>query len=339
VEFKRDSRFTRVSAGRAGADALRSRAVLAAFLATLLFTISVTCGHRTAKLIGGVEANFWRLALATLFLGLWAYTGGGGLRGDAFPLFLLSGLIGIGVGDAGLFQALPRLGSRLSLLLIQCLTAPIAALVEWFWLGTTLGAPQVLCMALILGGVGVALSPGERLHLPRRAVTAGVGFALVGALGNGCGAVLSRRAYALAGASGQSLDGGTAAFQRILGGLLVAAILLLIAKRQFVRLPEDVGDAFDTTSAREKWRRIWPWVTLNSLAGQTLGVSAMQWALETTPTGIVMSIIALTPLTVIPFARMFENETITRRSLAGGVLAVLGVIGLTWARFTARAAN
>lgn len=306
--------------------------MFAAFLATLLFTISVTCGHRTAKLIGGVEANFWRLAVATLFLGIWAYSAGSGLGGDAFPIFLISGLIGIGVGDAGLFQALPRLGSRLSLLIIQCLTAPIAALVEWLWLGTTLGLPQILCMLLILAGVGIALMPGEHLSISRRALAVGALFALIGAVGNGSGAVISRKAYAVAHASGQTLDGGTAAFQRIIGGLLIAAVILLVAKRQFVRLPEDVGDVFDTTSARDKWRRIWPWVLMNSLAGQTLGVSCMQWALETTPTGIVMSIVALTPLTVIPFARAFENEKITARSLAGGALAVLGVIGLTLTR-------
>ena len=307
--------------------------MFAAFLATLLFTISVTCGHRTAKLIGGVEANFWRLAVATGFLGLWAYTAGSGCTGDAFGIFLISGLVGIGVGDAALFQALPRLGSRLSLLILQCLTAPIAALLEWLWLGTTLGGLQIACMMLILAGVGLALLPGEHLHLARRTLTVGVLFALIGALGNGGGAVLSRKAYALAHASGQTIDGGTAAFQRILGGLFIAAILLLVAKRQFVRLPESAGDAFDTISAREKWRRIWPWVMINSLAGQTLGVSAMQWALATTPTGIVMSIVALTPLTVIPFARAFENEKISGSSLVGAALAVVGVIGLTWTKF------
>src|SRR5437870_13747854 len=114
-------------ARRGQRESLTCAPVFAAFLTTILFSISVVCGHRSAKLIGGVEANFWRLALATLFLGLWAYTGGSGLGGDAFSIFLLSGLVGIGVGDAGLFQALPRLGSRLTLLILQCLTAPIAA--------------------------------------------------------------------------------------------------------------------------------------------------------------------------------------------------------------------
>ena len=296
----------------------------------LLFTISVTSGHRTAKLIGGVEANFWRLALATVFLGFGPTPAAADWLAMRFTFSFISGVVGIGVGDAGLFQALPRLGSRLTLLILQCLTAPLAAMIEWLWLGTTLGLPQIGCMILILAGVGLALLPGDHLTIPHRTLTVGVLFALMGAVGNGAGAVLSRGAYSVAHASGQTIDGGTAAFQRILGGLFVAAILLLVAKRQFIRLPENAGGAFETTSARDKWRRIWPWVVINSLAGQTLGVSCMQWALETTPTGIVMSIVALTPLTVIPFARVFENEKITARSLVGAAIAVSGVVGLTW---------
>ena len=304
----------------------------AAFLTTILFSISVVCGHRTAKLIGGVEANFWRLTTGCLFLGLWAYIWGKGAGGAAFHIFFLSGIIGIGLGDAGLFQALPRLGSRLSILFLLCLTAPIAALVEWLWLGTTLGPLQIICVVIILAGVAVATTPGEHLNLSRRQLTSGIAFAVLGATGNALGAVLSRRAYAIVRENHQSLDGGTAAFQRILGGLLVSGLLLLLARREFVRLPESVGEAMNTTSARDKWRRIWPWVAMNSLAGQTLGVSCMQWALETTPTGIVMSIIALTPLVVIPFARVFEGEKFSARSLIGGAIAVVGVVGLTIAK-------
>jgi drug/metabolite transporter (DMT)-like permease len=307
--------------------------MIAALLATCLFSISVISGHRTAKMIGGVEANFWRLTLATLFLSVWAFTGGQGVSGAGFPLFLLSGLIGIGIGDAGLFQALPRLGSRLSLLIIQCLTAPIAAGIEWLWLGTTLGAVEIIGALVILAGVGVVLAPGEHLTIPRPRLITGGWFALVGAAGNALGVVLSRKAYAVAHENLQTPDGGTAAFQRILGGLLVAALLLLIAKRQFLRLPDE-SDNHPAPSVRDKWRRIWPWVLLNSLAGQTLGVSAMQWGLETTPAGVVMSIVALTPLTVIPLARIFEGEKATARALLGAAIAVAGVVCLTLAKLS-----
>src|SRR5256885_8748476 len=142
--------------------------MFAAFLTTILFSLSVISGHRSARLIGGTEANFWRLTCATLFLGIWAYGFGRGLEGNAFPLFFVSGIVGIGIGDVALFQALPRLGSRLSLLLIQCLTAPFGALIEWLWLGTTLSSWQILCGLTALAGVGIALLPGKHLKLSRR---------------------------------------------------------------------------------------------------------------------------------------------------------------------------
>jgi len=278
------------------------------------------------------EANFWRLTCATLFLSLYAFTFGIGLGGEAFPVFLLSGIIGIGIGDVALFQALPRLGSRLSALLVQCLTAPFAAVIEWAWLGTSLTLLQIVCGLLIIGGVGLALSPGEHLRLTKRELTAGTVASIVAALGGACGAVLTRKAYSITHANGESITGANAAFQRILGGLLFAAICLLIVKRRELRIQKQASASMITEVAKKKWRGAWPWVLSNSLAGQTLGVSCMQWALETTPTGLVLAIIAVTPIVVIPLAWLVEGERPTLKSLLGGAVAIGGVIGLAQTR-------
>ena len=85
--------------------------MFAAFLCTVLFSLSVVGGHRSAKLIGGTEANFWRVMVAAVLLGIWAYGFGVGLEGDAFPLFLLSGMAGMLGG--GLVQGDPRSGITL----------------------------------------------------------------------------------------------------------------------------------------------------------------------------------------------------------------------------------
>ena len=146
--------------------------MFAALLCTLLFSVSITFGHRSAKLIGGTEANFWRLTLAALLLGVWAFGFGIGLGGAAFPLFFLSGAVGIGIGDVALFQALPRLGSRLTSLLTGCISAPFAALIEWVWLGTTLSVAQILWGLLTVFGVGLALMPSEHVRRTRRDLSA-----------------------------------------------------------------------------------------------------------------------------------------------------------------------
>lgn len=295
--------------------------MLAALLTTIFWSISVVCAHRSAKIIGGSEANFWRLSVATFFLAFWAYSFGEKLDGDSFPIFLWSGAIGIGFGDIALFQALPRLGSRLTTLIIQCLSAPFAALIEWLWLGTKLTVAQILFGAVILGGVSLALTPAEHLRISRRQLIIGTLFGICAALGNAFGAVLTRKGYAVATAAQQDIDGGTSAFQRIVGGLLVAGLWLLIVKQQ-------TQPTRKFSSLKEKWRKAWPWVFANGFAGQTLGVSCYQLALKHAPTGIVMPIIATTPLVVIPFAHFMEAERPTAKSIIGGAIAVLGVIGL-----------
>jgi drug/metabolite transporter (DMT)-like permease len=70
-------------------------------------------------------------------------------------------------------------------------------------------------------------------------------------------------------------------------------------------------------------------VLANALAGQTLGVTCMQWALATTNAAIVTAIIALTPIFLLPMTRIIEGEKIGIRSLIGALVAVGGVIGLT----------
>ena len=69
----------------------------------------------------------------------------------------------------------------------------------------------------------------------------------------------------------------------------------------------------------------------NGLAGPALGVSCYQWALRSTPTGIVLPIVAITPLVIIPFSYHLEGERPTLRSIAGGLLAVTGAAALAWA--------
>ncbi len=303
-----------------------------AFLCTVLFSLSIVSGHRSSRLVGGTEANFWRLTVATLCLGCWAYGFGIGLAGEAFPLFLLSGVVGIGLGDIALFQALPRLGSRLTSLLISCLTAPCGAVMEWWWLGTTLGWKQIACGTITLAGVAVALAPEERRRYTSKELAQGLLFSAVSAVGVGGGAALSRKAYALAHGTHLQIDAITAGFQRVVGGLLLAGICLLVVKRREFRVQARAPAHLILEVSKKKWAGVWFWVLLNGLAGQTLGVSCMQWALETTPSGIVLAIISITPIVVIPLAFFLEGERPTAHAVIGGAVAVGGAAGLALIR-------
>ncbi|MGC8989601.1 MAG: hypothetical protein ACP5MD_05720, partial [Verrucomicrobiia bacterium] len=308
--------------------------MLPAFLATLLFSVSVIAASRSTRLLGANTANFGRTIVAVMLLGVWAFTLGLGFGGGAFRWFFLSGMIGFGVGDMALFHAFPRLGPRLCSLLINCLAAPFGAIVEWAWLGTGLSPAQVLCGMAILSGVGLALAPERHVQMPERygkSRLIGICFGTLAGFGQGLGAVISRKAYAVA--SGWSVDAGTAAFQRILGGLLIVSVPVLwlqgrgLLKQWFdaqstARASERKSDAevrseasanvnavsSDARDERDERRRALFWVLLNGLAGPTVGVAFYQWALRTTPSGLVLAITSTTPLVVIPFAYWFEKD-------------------------------
>lgn len=302
--------------------------MIPAFIAACLFSASVIAASRSARLLGSHEANFWRVAVAVVALGLWAHSVGRGLGGGAFLLFFLSGCVGFGIGDMALFQALPRLGPRLSSLMINCLAAPFAAVIEWAWLGTRLTLAESLSGLLILGGVALALLPEHHQPIPRGARGVGIWCGIIAGFGQGYGAVLSRKAYAAAAAAGEQVDGGTAAYQRILGGLVIVVLPFLWRAAQQWLKP---GAPLPAGRSRADRLRAARWVVLNGLSGPTIGVGFYQWALRTTPSGIVLPITAMTPLLVIPFTYLFEGDRPGRRSLAGAAAAVLGVIFLTLA--------
>jgi drug/metabolite transporter (DMT)-like permease len=298
--------------------------MLGAFLTTIFFSLSVIFANRSITAVGLTRANLGRLLVALICLGAYAHTFGHGMGGAGRDWFLLSGLIGMGLGDLASFNALPLLGSRLAILMGQCLAVPIAILAERLWLGTRLTAGQFTWGAVILAGVALALMPTPQS--PPRVRVRPIGFlwGVLSAAGQGLGAVVSRRAAEAATRVGESVDSITAAYQRIVGGLVItAAFFTLRALLRRDRAPE---------TPVPPPARNYVWIVVNAVCGAVIGVSCYQWALATTPSGIVLPIVATTPLVIIPFSYLLEGERPSRRSLAGGAIAVAGAVALALAR-------
>lgn len=304
--------------------------MIAAFLAAFFFALNATCATHSVRASGTLRANLGRLCVAAVVLGAFAHTVGHGFGSASVGWFFLSGLIGMGLGDLGVYAALPLLGSRITVLMTQCLAAPIAALGEWFWLGTRLTLTQILWGVLVLAGVAIAITPSQR-HPPRVKVRPiGFLFGVVAALGQGLGALVSRKGVMVAEAAGEAAHNATfglnAAYHRILAGVIFLALWFLTL-RLLGRLPPPPPAA--TPEVR---RRAALWVLINGLVGPVLGVGCYQWALATTPSGLVLPIVATAPLLVIPIALVFEGDHPPRRAILGGILAVAGCIALTRAR-------
>lgn len=298
--------------------------MFAAILTTLLFSISAIFGRRVSNLLSGTQANLGRLGFAAGLLGLWSYLYGSGSHRSAFPILFLSGCAGFGLGDLAMFHAYRRIGARRTVVIVQCLAAPFGTLGEWLWLGQAPTIAQAVCGAIILAGVGVALMPGGTEEPVPREAGLGVWYGILAAMGQAGGAVLSRKAYALASATGEPfhatlVDGVNVAYQRMLGGIAVTIGFFVYLK--ILQAPAE-------PAVKTDWKRGTPWLVGHALAGPAAGVTCFQWALMLKPANIVLPIVATTPLAVLPLAHFFEGERVTRRALVGSAVAVAGVIGL-----------
>ena len=291
-----------------------------ALLTTLLWSCSSVCAAHSAKLVGGSSANLFRMLIAAILLGIWAHNFGHGLGGAALPWFIGSGLVGFGLGDVAMFAALQRIGPRLTMLLTHCIAAPLATFTEWVWLDSKLSGSQILCAVVILAGVALALAPDRGTTIPRKTFWIGVVFGLFSAMGQGFGSVLSRKANFAAAAAGQSVDGGTAAYERILAGIVIAFIFFLFLRKRDAKPEPGV------------WPKAWAWITANALAGPSIGVAVYQWGVATTKTGILMPIVATVPVATQFLVWLIDGQRPTERTLLGGIVAVAGVIALGYAK-------
>lgn len=295
----------------------------AAVLTTVLFAMSAILSSRAARLIGPVHASVSRLMIAVVVLGIYAFTLGQGVRGPGLPVFLISGIVGFGVGDIALFHAYRRLGARLAILLAQCLAVPFAAIGEWIWLGTVL-THQILLIGLILAGICLALLPSRRELAIRMTSWRGIAFGVVAALGQAGGAVLSRKAISLNAAAHVPIDGSTASFQRIAAGAAVSAVILLLLQA-WNRGAADSPTPRAPAVGRSK---VFALCMANAVMGPIFGISCYQWALSAAPSGVVLAIVATTPVVVLPMAWALENDRPGPISLIGSMIAILSVIGL-----------
>jgi drug/metabolite transporter (DMT)-like permease len=310
--------------------------MLASFLAAFFFALNATCASHSVRLSGSIRANLGRLVVATCILGLFAHTLGHGFSSASTPWFLLSGLIGMGLGDLGVYAALPLLGSRLTVLMTQCLAAPIAALGEWLWLGTRLTQAQILWGMLILAGVAVAITPSKKSPPRVKIRPIGFLFGVVAACGQGLGALVSRKGVDVAATAQEAAHTATfglnAAYQRIFAGLIFTCLWFLFLRAIHRLPPAPTAPLTGGSAAPPPAGHPYLWLLANGLAGPVLGVGCYQWALATTPSGIVLPIAATAPLLSIPIAFWLEGDRPSRRAIIGGVLAVAGCIALTTVR-------
>jgi len=289
---------------------------IAALLTAVCWTVTAMAFESAGKRVGALSLNLIRLLIGLIYLSLFNAIFNDGFfptaTGYQWFWLSLSGVVGFVLGDLFLFRAFILIGARISML-IMALVPPITALIGWVTLGEVLSGMEFLGMGITTLGIVLVISTKLDIKkgafgktLPAGPLLLGSLLALGGAIGQAAGLVLSKKGM-------QNMNAFEATQIRIMVGVVGFSIVITL----FKRWKHLLGALKDLKAMK--------FMTIGSFTGPFLGVSFSLLAVQHTDTGVAATLMALTPVMIIPPAILLNKERIKIIEIIGAVVAISGV--------------
>ncbi len=289
---------------------------IAGLLTSLCFTANSLIVTRAGQQVGSVIVNRTRVLFALgylVFLNTLLYQQPLPFTAGAEHWFWLSlsGVIGLALGDAFLFQAYLTIGPRLGMLLLS-LSTVIGAVEAWVFFGESLHLAQMIGIALTLAGiVWVVSERGNNANRKIPGSITGIIFGILAAFGQGTGLVLSR----------QGMSGGFPP----LSGNVIRMLAACLALWLFALLQKQAVGTIQLLRSNPSLLKL---LALAALIGPVIGVSLSLLAVQNTAVGVASVLTSLAPVFMLPFSHFFLHERLNWQVVAGTGLAMIGVVVL-----------
>ncbi len=269
-----------------------------------------------SKRVGSLVVNRARLVAAVLLVGTAHLV----LLGRFFPFdagpermmwFALSALVGLVLGDTLLFQSYILVGTRIGMLLMS-LNPIFGALLAWPLLGETLNLAEIGAMLLALAGamwVVLERSGANNSAAPtNRHYALGAALAVAAGLCQALGLIIAKR-----GLAGEFAP--------------LSAVIIRMSSAMIVMwaLAAAQGQVTTTIRTLSRDRRAEAAILGGAVAGPFLGVWLSMVAVQNARVGIASTLMAMTPIMLLPLVRLVYGEHVSTRAAAGTLVAVAGV--------------
>jgi drug/metabolite transporter (DMT)-like permease len=230
-----------------------------------------------------------------------------------FGLLALSAVIGLAVGDTAFFQCMKLLGARRALLMTS-LVPPMTGAMGVFFLGEPFTPGLALGMAVTVGGVAWVVAErtaSDDAPLPGRAgklgvIGLGVMWGLLAQVGQAVGAVLTKL-------SAEGVSALSVSTVRLSFGVLALLMMVIAAGRT-----RGLVTMWADRSSRMS-------LVVATFLGTFVGIWLMNIGILRAPIGVAATLLALSPVFVLPLAAFWVGERVSLRAAAGAVVAVLGI--------------
>ncbi len=284
---------------------------LAALGAAFLWAVSTVVYERLGHSYPPVVLNLIKGAIALVLILFTLLFGSEPLPSanpTAFGLLLLSGAVAIGFGDTAYFETLNCLGGRRTLLM-ETLAPPLVAILALIFLQERLTIGAWCGIFLTVLGIAWVITeqvPGSTIG--KEQLRRGIGFGILAALAQACGAVLSRAALAQT-----TVSPLWATLLRLSAGVLILLPLTAFSRQKLSFQWKDLPS-----------RQVLGAIFFAAFFGTYLAIWLQQTALKFSAAGIAQTLAATSPLFVLPIA-VWLGELVTVRAILGVLVAIAGI--------------
>lgn len=286
-----------------------------ALIAAFLWAVSSIISVKPAKHLGSFSYSRWRMGCTALILSSMAALTGGWASVESVHItpMMLSGLIGIFIGDTALFACLNRMGPRQAGLLFSC-HAVFSAVLGYFLFSETMSPIELVGSALVFSGVATAIFFGRRgpnnsktseLETIKGNVWFGVGLGVTAALCQALGGIIAKPVMQT------SIDPVAASAIRMITAFVAHSLFLFTGAKHAKSLNPINWSIFGITA-------------LNGFLAMAVGMTLILFALQTGNVGMVALLSSTTPIMVLPLLWIYTKQRPNKYAWLGAAFAVIG---------------
>ncbi len=277
-------------------------------LTAIIWAFAVTLFKRSGESVHPLALNAFKNLLAMVLLAITIWVLGHGIFIPAptavYAILILSGAIGIGIGDTLFFKSLNLLGAGLTGIVV-CLYSPFIILFSFLWLNETLTLVQLAGAMLIVLAIMISSIRHRVADINAAKIATGIIYGMIASAAMAIGVVLMKPLLGIYPVI-------WVAEIRLAGGMFVLALVLLFHARR-----KHIMESLIRS-------RNWQYTVSGSFLGAYLAMIVWIAGIKYTQASIASALNQTSTIFIFIFAGLILKEPITLRRAFGIILAFAG---------------
>jgi len=283
---------------------------ISALATAFCWSITSYAFTNASRRIGAIQVNIDRMVFASILLFVVISIFGISLMltFNQISNLVISGILGLVLGDSFLFKSFQMIGARLGIIMMASVPV-LSSILAYFFLNEIISYLGMFGMLLTITGILIVVlekKSEEQNNIPFNKL--GIFYGFLGALGQATGLIFAKLAF-----QGGELNGFSASFIRLFSASLI--ILPLAAAFRRYKNPISIYSK-DSYSAKV--------ILIGTIFGPVLGITGSLIAIEYAKVGIASTLMSTMPIIMLPISRFYFKEKLDWKAIIGAFVAVVG---------------